>query len=593
MHFKFNKNLIIPTVAVTLFSCSVKKESQGAVANVLKTQSIEEMLDSDGDGIPDSYENSRGTNPYIADIPRIKVSSVSTVSMSGTFRSPDEEEYVSKEIVLPQKFAEAGDIDRANKDYLKTLRRKILANQSAQIKNIEADKEDVITNEDLRASILSSWENGAYYDALNESVSINDKYANESGKVNMSFKIKAIDTKGVSEISNIKLKTFFYDFKKMQESEIYTHILPKEDGTKEKIKIYNEAEANPVTLYKIVSTDLSTSTILSSIKNRNEIGLKFTDYDYISSGIELNYSNVLQKVLDRDAKIVISDGKKTEIFFVSPIYSVEDALKMLGKKVTKDAKGGISAIDGIETNANLPIDFDTVSKADQNKGVWSLVGNSDSLSEKLTEKGFYFISYATIKDLIEASRQTYNHPDSSTKFRDSLRLERIIEGDEVKIQITELGLEKTIESLTSIIKNKPIEDHCKFHNETERKTPCTNLADWQCEIISSTPVVSITTEEGERTFLKNNIEIKNELGETVDYDVFTAKNIIHIIFNKQLPYLRNNLFVKLKPKTDYTHVRTGVISDSCPGGRENYTTSKYNQSVLFKTETTLYTQTKY
>lgn len=596
MHSKLSKNLIIPTVTLSLLSCSIKKESRGEVANVLKTQSIEEMLDSDGDGIPDNYETSRGTNPYIADIPRLKVANVSTVSIGGTFREPDQEEYISKEIILPQKYAETGDIERANKDYLKALRRKILSNQASQIKNIEADKEDVVTNEDLRASILSSWENKAYYDALNDTASINDQYANESGKVSLAFKIKATDTTGVSEISNIKLKTFFYNFKKMEEGEIYQHFLPKEDGTKEKISIYNSKEANPVSLYKIVSTDLSTNKILDAIKNRNEIGIKFTDYDYSSSGISLNYSTVLQKALDRDAKLVISDDKNTDIYFISPLFTIEEALKMIGKKVTKDAKGGISAIDDQETNANLPIDFDSVSKADQQKGIWSIVGNSDSLSDKLTEKGFYIISYATIKDLIEASRNTYKHPDSNTKLRDSLRFERIIEGDEVKIQLAEIVNETTIENLVSTIKNKPIDDRCKLVNDADpltKKPGCNNLADHLCEIITSSPVKTLITEMGERNFLKNNIEIKNDLGESVDFSVYTAKNIIHVLFNKQLPFLRNNLFLKLKPRIESTVVREGTLSDTCPQGRPNYFTKLYPQSVLFKSETELFTQTKY
>lgn len=598
-----NMNIFLVTTIVLLVSaCSIKKD-QSKTNSVTNTLSIEEMTDSDGDGVPDSIELQRGTNPYIADIPRIRVSSVSEVAIGGTFRSSEEKNsYVSKDILLPQKFAETGDTTGADRDYLKALRKKVLANQVAQIRNIEADKEDLITNEDLRTSILSNWENEVFYKTLDSLLRINSPLDNETGKVSMSFKIKLNDTLGVSEVSNIKLKTFFYSYKKMEESDIYSHSLLKEDGSKEKINIYKDKEANPVTLYKIVSTDLNTSKIAESIKSRNEIGLKFTDYDYISSGISLNYSTVLQKTLDHDAKIIFSNGIKTEIFFVAPIFTLSEALNMLGKKVTKDAKGGIYSIDGIETNASLPIDFDTVSRKDYYSGVWSIVGNADALDDKLVEKGFYVVSYATIKDLIEANRSIQKYPESADTLSKSINLEKVIEGDELDFEVSSLRLKTITENLSRETRDETPEDRCKFTDIITPMTPpgrigkgCNNLIENEltCEIIKS----SATEEDQEINFdtdyLKKNLVVLNDMGDTVDFSSYFAKNSIHIGFNKQLPLQRNNLKIFFKAPQEKISARNGVIRNTCKGGQESYSTINYVPSILFKKDASVYTQTKY
>jgi hypothetical protein len=584
-----------------LSSCSIKKNQSKDSASG-NTLSIEEMLDSDGDGVPDSIEIQRGTNPLVADIPRIKVSSVSEVSIEGTFRSAeDESSYTSKDILLPQKFAETGDTTGADRDYLKALRKKVLANQVAQIKNTDADKEDLITNEDLRTSILSNWENETYYKILDSLLKIGTPIDNETGKVSMSFKIKLNDTVGVSEVSNVKLKTFFYNYKKMEENDIYSHALLKEDGSKEKINIYKDKEANPVSLYKIVSTDINTSKIAENIKSRNEIGLKFTDYDYISSGISLNYLTVIQKSLDHDAKIIFSNGIKTEVFFVSPIFTLEESLKMLGKKVTKDAKGGIYSIDGIETNASLPIDFDSVSKKDYFSGVWSIIGNADSLSEKLTEKGFYVISYATVKDLIDANRSVQKYPDSPDTFTKSVNLEKVIEGDELDLEINSLHYKVLTENLSRETRDESPPDRCKFTDIVNPMSPpgrppgCNNFTSVQftCEIITSSLMEVEQDVSFDTDYLKKNLVIKNDMGDTVDYSAFFAENTIHIGFNKQLPLQRNNLKVYFRPPQEKLSLKAGTIKNTCKNGGVNYSTVNYEPSILIKKEASIYTQTKY
>jgi len=587
------KALLITTLLSTslFFSCSIKKDTQSE-ANI-SILPIEEMQDSDGDGVPDKIENERGTNPFIADIPRIKVSYVSDVSMSGTFRTiSDENNYISKEIVLPQLFPQTGGSVSLERDYYKALRSKVLANQVAQIKNIEAEKEDLITNEDLRTNILSSWENEKYYNSLESLLEIDGPINNESGKVSFNFKIKVTETTGVSDISNIKLKTFFFNYKKMEESDIHAHSLLKADGSKEVIKIYKEKEANPVSYYKIVSTDLATDRISENIKSRNEIGLKFTDYDYISSGIGLNYSTVLQKTLDRDAKIIFSNGIKTEIYFVSPLFTLESALKLIGKKFVKDNVGGILSIDGIETNASLPIDFDNISKSEFENGVWSIIGSANSLSDKLVEKGFYIISYAKVKDLLDASKSYQKYPEQGEAITKNIKLEKITVGDEVNIIFNSIYLNSFIESLSKkeIAGEKP--DPCKF--APGRKAGCNNLLNFEsnsCEEIIATPVESRETILPNKDFFSKYLNISNELGDKINFSLYTARNNIQIVFDKPLPLQRNNLTISLKSK-DARSLRSGVIATTCPADPK-YSINYYPILFNFTKEATIYTQTKY
>jgi hypothetical protein len=386
----------------------------------------------------------------------------------------------------------------------------------------------------------------------------------------------------------------------MEEQSINSHSLLKEDGSKEKYSIYKDIEANPVSNYKIVSTDINVSKISDMIKARSEVGIKFYDYDYISSGINLNFSTVIQKALDHDAKIIFSEKNKTEVFFVAPQFSLEEALKLLGKKVVKDAKGGIYSINQIESTANLPIDFDTISKSEYNNGLWSIIGDADSLSSKLVEKGFYVISYASIKELVDAEKSIQTYPEATDVLVNGINLEKITTDDELTINVSELKLKSLSENISiENINNTPPDNHCPNVIPRNPNTPpgrigCNHIIilPLACNITHASINEILNDIDINPTNLKNIIDVKNELSEKIDFSSYFAGNTVKVVFDKPLPMQRNNLTVYLKNSSPEIIARSGVIANTC-GGSASYSTTKFKPIYLFKKEAFIYSHTKY
>lgn len=269
---------------------------------------------------------------------------------------------------------------------------------------------------------------------------------------------------------------------------------------------------------------------------------------------------------------------------------------MLGKKITKDSRGGIFSLDSIETNASLPIDFDTVSKGEFQNGIWSIIGNANSLSDKLVEKGFYVISHAKVIDLLNASKSIQTYPDQADVQSKSINLEKITKGDELDISTKQIISNTFTESIETITRTeKP--DNCKLTDPLippGRRPGCNNLYGQEqlsCSFQISTPTESIEQITPTKDFLLKHINVSNEFGDKIDFSIFAAKNRVHISFDKDLPLQRNNLTVSLISK-EPKKLRSGVISTSCSSS-PNYIIQDYPVSYTFSKTATIFTQTKY
>jgi hypothetical protein len=139
--------------------------------------------------------------------------------------------------------------------------------------------------------------------------------------------------------------------------------------------------------------------------------MEFEDFEYKILGKSLSYSKIISDIKDKCAKVIISDGNTSEVHYVAPYMKLSDALSILGKKVTANKDGTIESIGKLQTNISQPIDFDSLKSSDLTKGVWSIFGESDGLDSILKPKGFYFISYATMKDIINSAKRSIKLAD--------------------------------------------------------------------------------------------------------------------------------------------------------------------------------------
>jgi hypothetical protein len=560
-------------LAIT-FGCSIKKKI-GPLTS-MNSLELKSMPDSDNDGIPDEIEKKNGTNPYIADIPKISIGLVQDISIGAIFKMTLNNLLGSNEFaILRQEFSEIDANKGGDLDSLKVLRRKVIINQYNHLRNVKAQKQDIITNDDLRTNILSSWTDDLYYpfmDSIFESDKIQD---NDSGKFTTNLKIKISNALNVTEISDISLKSFFYDFDKMEESEIYNHFLLKSSGSKERLKLNGSESYSPVTVYPLIANELKSKDILLKINDRSEIGIKFTDYSYTTSGIQLNYAETLNKVFEGDARIIYSDGFKTEVFFVSPTLTLNSALLQVGKKIKQNKDFEIYSVNGIETTAKYPIDVDTIKRDDFSKGIWSIFGDADNLNDQLKAQGIYVVSYISIKDILTTSRRWADL--NVDQISDSITLENIFEGDELLIDLSDLQQAITTEGISQKIHDAYCTGAgCNF---TGPGTSCKCTS--ECLEINSTPVIVESSLQIPINTISSWFKFEDSYGEHINAQVYKYGNKINIKFNSLGNHLKNKIKLIFKNPNDAPSiVRSGRVGGSCSGGSNSSQTFNNHYKII-------------
>ncbi|MFA6023577.1 MAG: hypothetical protein WC781_05805, partial [Candidatus Pacearchaeota archaeon] len=207
------KTLGIMTL-ILISSCSFKKPevvsipnngevSHGAELNV-------EIIDSTGDGISDKKKIEMGLNPNIAYFPKLSVALVKEISLGAIF---GEKEGQDKDyLMIGQKYTESDSPRGGDLDFLKVLRKKIMINQYNFLRNIRSEEKDTITKDDLGKSILSNWTDTEFYNFKREVGKLINLQDNTSGKFKTNFTLKIHNAKNVSQISKVKLKSFYFDF---------------------------------------------------------------------------------------------------------------------------------------------------------------------------------------------------------------------------------------------------------------------------------------------------------------------------------------------------------------------------------------------
>lgn len=563
------KKILAIGIGVILISagCSIKKKTgSGQVINQLELLKV--MPDSDNDGISDELEKKMGTNPFIADIPKISIGLVSDISIGAIFKPQMESLVENKFSMLTQEFYEIDSTKGGDLETLKVLRKKIVKNQYNHLRNIKADKLDIITNDDLRSNILSSWSDDQYYPFMDTLPGQDKIFENDSGKFIANLKIKITNATNVTEISNISLKSFFYDYENMSESEIYNHYLLKSSGSKEKFKLSGNESFSPVTIYPLIANELKSNEVYSKIIDRSEIGVKFTDYSYVSSEVALNYAEVLTKVFDGNAKVIYSDGIKTEVFFVNPTLSIGDALRQVGKVVVLNKDGDIYSINGIETIAKYPIDIDNLRIDDLKKGIWSVFGDGDNFAEQMKPQGQYVVAYSTTKDILNVSKKWSTL--EATQNLNSIALDNVYEGDEIQFDISSI----TVTTITETLAQNHFElGNCSF---APSRSPGHQ---GNCRMCDKT-VASVRTIEvpvlDSLAKMDKWFSFEDSDGEKINVRFFKYGRKIKIIFNSLPSHLKNKIKITFKNPTNKTSSsRNGTVSSTC-GDRPSYTNQTFN-----------------
>lgn len=554
-------------------SCSVKKFASNKSVSGQNSINVSEVIDSDADGIPDEIERKNATNPFIADIPKISISEVQNISIGAVFKKNESSAQSTQFQFLNQTFLPTNTPSIGDIDSLRVLRSKVVKNQYNFLRNVKTEKVDLITNEDLRSDILSSWPDSNFYSFIDELPESANVYDNESGKFTTSFKIKISNALNVSEISNISIKSFFYDYQKMEKGEIYNHFLLKASGSKESYKLTGRDSFYPVGSYSLVANELKSTEIYNRLQDRSEIGIKFNNFDYTKSGIPLNYEEVLSKVFDQDARIVISTKDKTEVFFVAPEQTLYNVLIRLGRKVKLNKDGEIDSIDNIESKLTYPLDIDTMKIDELANGMWSIFGDGEKLSDTLRPQGLYVVSFASGDEIINA-KKTWGNFDQN-EVVDNFTIDQIFAGDELLLDSSDLTKTYIAENL----KESTYElGNCNFLPGLESLLGGSGSCKY-CHEIRSTlsqveQTINIPSSEIVQWF-----KFTDSYGKDINASVFKYGGKILLKFNSLQDHLRNKITISFAhPLDKISSARTGLITSTC----SQVSTIKETQPNIFK-----------
>ncbi|MFA6184512.1 MAG: hypothetical protein WC682_05470 [Parcubacteria group bacterium] len=555
------KTLGIVTL-ILISSCSFKKPEEVSIPNKGEVSQgaelKEEIIDSTGDGISDKKKIEMGLNPNIAYFPKLSVALVKEISLGAIFGEKDGQD--KDYLMIGQKYAESDSPRGGDLDFLKVLRKKIMINQYNFLRNIRSEEKDTITKDDLGKSILSNWTDSEFYNFKREVGTLTNLQDNTSGKFKTNFTLKIHNAKNVSQISKVKLKSFYFDFNNQKADDVYSHYLLKDSGAKEIIELSkSDNEYLPLTNYYLFANEIKSSDLLQRINERHEVGIEFEDFDYSIVGVDYRYSIVMTNIIEKCAKIIISDLQKTEIYYVAPYYSLLEALTILGKNITQNKDGTIDKLDHLQTNISQPISFDSITSSDLSKGVWSIFGQSDNLSVQLMAKGTYLISYATMKDLLDSSGKK-ELKISEQKSDNPIVIDRVNWGDEVTLKIDSLTMTKMKEELT----------------EYPVKT-CNELgANCFCSDTYSLPVIRTSHLEIDKINLNDIIIISDEYGNQIKADLFSYNQNVILKFNYPMPQLLNKINIDFaEPLKNSYRLRKGRVSSTCPGFKLKYSNDEY------------------
>ena len=81
------------------------------------------------------------------------------------------------------------------------------------------------------------------------------------------------------------------------------------------------------------------------------------DFDYVKFGKKLRYSEVINKVKTKTAKIIISNDTETKVYNVTPEGTLYDFLKKNTEFILANESGEIESIENVATTLSFPVNF--------------------------------------------------------------------------------------------------------------------------------------------------------------------------------------------------------------------------------------------
>ena len=396
-------NLILVTASLCLFSaCSLKndeKTNEIPSSTKISVMEIDPNGDSDGDGIKDGIEVKRGANPFVADLPELKVKFLQNYKIE-VFYHP-----INGNATQDQKsFVINTDVKDTNPDFFfrvgNVFARENALKKAASFARFPNHTKGIIEERDF------SWvkypdidprffhENSLKYREVFSESNVIDNI-----KITLTNQVKLNESPFFKEVKDLKLNFYFYN----HESENYELLQSTTVDRHFQTGIFETFEA--------VIENAPINLIKDSFFKRGEFIISEVD-DYSIPSLETNYKTILGGIKSKTIPVLLETPLEEKFYYVATGEKgvrLQDILKTIFERNFEVKEDLLTKIK--EFQNNLP-DFTHLSEiADKDKlGRWFVMTNEFKehyLDRLYSSSDRIVLAYNVGKELASQSNETF------------------------------------------------------------------------------------------------------------------------------------------------------------------------------------------
>ncbi len=362
------------------------------------------FIDSDGDWISDADELDSGTDPYIANLPEIKIRE--NISALAQFNIALSQEERNQLITIES------DKER---DQENNLLRKYLVREAATFANTGGmELSWQMDKRFLNLVQISGWnfsKRFATEATVDEYLLNKGELAAHSGQINLFYQLEADSHPAFLSSTDFALTLYsLNDAFKL--TKIGTQLATSQAGKNIDLLLSNADTNASESLLQLSYAKLSPFQINSIIKNDTPLYATIDSFKLkLQNERVISSNNYFDGINAKTARVIISTPDETATYNVTTqIDRVSDNLHQFllyqFKNVLLDADNTIVKIGDIESELRLPFDFTNVSKSNLEKKLWLILSDDGlGLDSPLDAGKTYAVICASVSELLEGLKE--------------------------------------------------------------------------------------------------------------------------------------------------------------------------------------------
>ena len=396
---------LIPLFLLALGACSYKSpdkdsKSQGRTYEEIKPADLSKM-DSDGDRLNDLVEKERGLNPFVADIPELRVRFLQNyaIKVNWHVRTPDGTDHPESawDFTIDTKVGRndpdfkyrVGEILVRNKAFIEAARIGQFSSHSwGEIQETDLTRVNY-PDIDIRFSGSNNLKTGQYFG--------NPGVAIDSINIEIENSVKLLANSIYSSVKNLELNFYYFDYETESYELLATKIIDRHFNRDVNETFTVTLENVPVNL---VSENYlkKGEFIISEVK------------DFEIPEINTKYSELLKSVKEKTIQMVVNTPLETRSYFVAPFEKKNRFSDLMDKAFPKQFKIAEDILKKVGQFENNLQDYTHLKevKVEDKKGKWFI--HTDRLTRTYLDHEYkngeaIVLSYLTGKELAEQSSE--------------------------------------------------------------------------------------------------------------------------------------------------------------------------------------------